>query len=194
MKKILAFVLCLVLVAGLSIAGTIAWLQDTSDTLTNTFTVGNINIELAETDTKLDADDSALTNSYKMVPGNEIAKDPEVTVKAGSEASYVFVKLVKSTDPAFDSYLEYEIAEGWKELTEGSGVYYREQAALTADGADDAKYAVLKDNKVTVKETVTKEMMDSLTDKLPTLTITAYAIQKDNIASASAAWTELGVQ
>ncbi len=47
-------------------------------------------------------------------------------------------------------------------------------------------------NKVLVNDTVTKEMMDALTEvTLPTLTFTAYAIQQANIDTAAAAWTAL---
>ena len=52
-------------------------------------------------------------------------------------------------------------------------------------------FAVLANNQVTVKNTVTKEMMDDLTSStLPTLTFTAYAVQKAGFTTAAAAWAE----
>lgn len=183
MRRML-FTLALVLVVAVaSVGGTIAWLTDKTDPVTNTFTVGDINIELNET-----------TTNYKMVPGNTIAKDPKVTVKAGSEACWLFVKIEKSSN--LDSFITYSVDEGndkWTKLTGVTGVdnvYYREVAAVTADTSFD----VLKSNQVTVKDTVTKEMMEGLKVEgalQPTLTFTAYAVQKDNINSAADAWSKV---
>lgn len=161
--------LSLVLVTMLvTVGGTIAWLTDKTDSVVNTFTKSNIDIELAET----------TGNQYKMVPGATIAKDPKVTVKNGSEASYVFVKIEKSTNMDFDTYMTYEMAEGWTPLAGVDGVYYRLQAATTADVA----YSVLKNDQVQVSSNVTKAMMDELNDNnYPELTITAYAIQSANL-------------
>lgn len=177
-KRNLVLVLCLVLVTALvSVGGTLAWLMDETEPVVNTFTVGTIDIELDESD---DLD-------LKMIPGKTITKDPVVTVKEGSEASWLFVKVEKAND--FDTYMTYEIADGWTELTEGSGIYYREVDATT----DDTDFSVLKDDTVKVKDTVTKEQLDAIkagTVKAPTLTFTAYAVQRDdeNVKTAAAAW------
>ena len=45
-SKTLALLLALVLVLGVAAGGTIAWLVAQSDTVTNTFTYGDINIAL----------------------------------------------------------------------------------------------------------------------------------------------------
>ena len=160
--KTMFMILAVVLIVGISVGGTLAWLTDTTGPVTNTFTTSDIDITLAESkDLKL-----------KMVPGFDITKDPKVTVKSGSEDCYLFVKLEKSTN--FDKFMTYEIAGGWKELTAGSGIYYREVSAITTDVSFD----VLANNSVTVKDTVTKADMNSLTEGTrPTLTVTAYASQ-----------------
>ena len=49
MKKKLTTVLAIVLVVALSVAGTYAYLTDKTDAVENTFTVGNVDIKLAET-------------------------------------------------------------------------------------------------------------------------------------------------
>lgn len=169
-KKSLALVLAVVLVIGCAVAGTLAWLTDKTSEVKNTFTTSDVDIELAET----------TGDEYQMVPGNTIKKDPTVTVKADSEKAYVFVKLEKSAN--FDTYMTYEMAEGWTELTTGSGIYWRIVDASTAD----QDFEVIKDNKVSVKGEVTKTQMDELTaDTYPTLTVTAYASQamKNNTES-----------
>ena len=175
-KKSFVMVLALVLVFAVAVGGVVAWLTDKTGSVVNTFTVGDINIELDET----------TGNSYKMVPGNTIDKDPKVTVKANSEACYLFVKVEKSTN--FDTFMTYTMADGWTALDGQNGVYYREVGATTAD----TSFEVLKDNQVTVKDTVTKTQLEAVkTANQPTLTFTAYAVQKDNINSAADAWSKI---
>lgn len=172
-KKLTVSLAVLALVACMTAGATLAWLTAKTSSVTNTFTYGDINIELKET----------TGESYKMVPGNTIAKDPKVTVKANSEACWLFVKVEKSTN--FDEFMTYGIADGWTKLDGVDGVYYREVASPT----DDTVFDVLKDNSVTVKTTVTKEQFNSLTSTtMPTLTFTAYACQKDNVSTAADAW------
>ncbi len=171
-KKSFIMVLALVLVFAVAVGGVVAWLTDKTDPVKNTFTVGDINIKLEET-----------TTAYKMVPGNAIAKDPTVTVKAGSEACWLFVEVEESEN--FGTFMTYAMADGWKVLDGQTGVYYREVDATTAD----TSFAVLKDNQVTVRDTVTKTQLEEVkTANQPTLTFTAYAVQKDNIADAATAW------
>lgn len=203
--KVLAMMLAVSLLVGTAIGGTLAWLTDTSKEVKNTFTVGNIDIELEETE-----------RTYKMIPGDELPKDPKVTVAAGSEDSWVFVKVTKSSN--FDDYMTCPIDSGWKKLADDkdnnalTDVYYRAYA-----GDDAAAYPVLTGNKVLVKNTVTKQMMDALdgidsngktdteaakaeVNARPTLTFIAYAIQKANVGddstktdaeNAAAAWNAI---
>lgn len=200
-KSLLA-ILSVVLLFSCMIGGTIAWLVDISDTVTNTFTYGDIRIELTEKDTG-DGDGDDNTNKYPMIPGHTITKDPTVTIHANSEAAWLFVKLEKKgadvtlngTTYTFDDYLGFELADGWTSLTGHDGVYYRE----VAKSATDTNIPVLKDNTVTVKPTVTKEMLNALdtnadgTPKTPTaypvLEVTAYAVQNDQyIDTVEKAW------
>lgn len=171
-KKTLALVLALTLLVAGVVGGTLAWLTDRTAEVKNTFTVGDINIGLTET-----------TTDYKMVPGNTIAKDPTVTVKANSEACWLFVQVTESEN--LDTFITYAIAEGWTELQDG--VYYREVPASAADQT----FSVLADNAVTVKDTVTKEMLTAKDFANPTLTFKAYAIQKAHFDTPAAAWAEV---
>lgn len=179
--KAFAAVLALVLVFVGVIGGTVAWLIAESEDVVNTFTYGDINIDLEETDTELDDDDDDNTNDYEMIPGAEIVKDPVVTVKGGSENNWLFVKLVKSEN--FDKFLTYTIGSGWTQLydengAEIEGVYY----LFHPEQAEDKEYEVLMDNQVLVREDVTKEMLNELdadpnSPSYPTLTVSAYAVQ-----------------
>ena len=172
-KKLTVSLAVLALVACMTAGATLAWLTAKTSSVTNTFTYGDINIDLDET----------TGESYKMVPGNKITKDPKVTVKANSEACWLFVKVEKSDN--FDDFMTYGIADGWTKLDGVDGVYYREVTSSTTD----TEYYVLSGNLVTVKDSVTKEQFNSLTSTtMPTLTFTAYACQKDNVSTAADAW------
>ena len=174
-SKAFAAVLALVLVLGCALGGTVAWLVAESDPVVNTFTYGDININLEET----------TGSSYKIIPGVDIAKDPKVTVEADSEACWLFVKVDEVGTFVADK-VTYSVADGWTALTGQPGVYYREVGAVTAD----TDFYVLKDNVVKVSDTLTKEDIKDITTR-PTLTFTAYAVQKDGIADAATAWSKI---
>ena len=170
----IALTLCVMFVVlAASIGGTVAWLTDSTSAITNTFTAGDINIGLTESE-NLD---------LKMVPGKAITKDPKVTVAAGSEDCWLFVKVEKSAN--FDNFMTYAIATGWTALPDVDGVYYREAKAGDS-------FSVLADDKVTVKEAVTKQQLNALAENTsPTLTFTAYAVQKQGVDTAAAAWAKV---
>lgn len=162
-KKILASVVAVALAACCVIGGTLAWLTDKTDSKVNTFTVGDVNIDLTET-----------TTTYKILPGTEIAKDPKVTVEADSEACYLFVKVEQSANWLTD--MTYSVdTPAWTKLDGVDNVYYRVVDAETAKAG--AEYYVLKDNKVVVSENLTKEEIEAVSANAPTLTFTAYAVQ-----------------
>lgn len=180
-RKILLTASLLLVVIAASVGGTIAWLTATTDSIVNTFTYGDINITLAET----------TGNNYKIIPGVNIPKDPTVTVTAGSEACYLFVKVEEENWPTFTETdgtkkVGYAIADGWKPLEGETGVYYREVGVMTAD----TPYAVLAGNVVTVSENLTKTEVNSVTEQ-PKLTFTAYAVQKDGINNVANAWAKV---
>ena len=91
-SKALLLTLCAVLLVAASVLGTMAYLTST-DTVTNTFTVGKVEIKLDETDVTNPTGPRVQANSYKLMPGTTYTKDPTVTVKAGSEESYVRMKV-----------------------------------------------------------------------------------------------------
>ena len=174
-SKMLIVLLALVLMIGCAVGGTVAWLTAKTDSVVNTFTYGDINITLTET----------TGEKYKIIPGVNIDKDPKVTVEGGSEDCWLFVE-VKESGEFVSGKVTYAIADGW---TQGDGtnipanVYYRECSAV----AVDTTYDILKDNVVTVSENLTKADIQNITTN-PTLTFTAYAVQKDNMDTAAAAW------
>ena len=182
--KLVVAMLAVTLLIGCAIGGTVAWLTDKTTAVTNTFTYGDINITLAET----------TGSSYKIIPGVDIAKDPKVTVEANSEDCWLFVK-VEESGTFVSNKVTYSIADGW---TKGDGtkipanVYYREVNAVTTDTsfyilAGDTTY---RNGVVKVSENLTKTEVNSITTQ-PTLTFTAYAVQKDGIDTAADAWAKV---
>lgn len=160
-----------VLLLSVGIGATVAFLLTSSATVNNTFTVGAVNITLAET----------TGNDYKMAPGMTIAKDPTVTVLANSETCWLFVKVEQTGN--FDSFCSYELADGWTTLPGYSGIYYR----LVERASTDTVFPVLKNNSILVHDTLTEEQLDAVTQK-PTLRFTAYAAQRSGVNTPEDAW------
>lgn len=183
-------VLALVLVIGCTVGGTIAWLVSRPEPIVNSFTYGDIEIELTET---MPADRSAT-----IIPGVNIGKDPKVTVKAKSEACWLFVK-VEETGTFVEDKVTYAVRDEW---SKGDGtdipadVYYREVVA--SDAKAGISYYVLRGNGdcpngvVNVSSALTKEDLAGISaENYPRLTFTAYAIQRAGIATAADAWSKI---
>lgn len=167
-KAIVVLSLMMVLVMA-AVGGTVAWLTDSTDAVTNTFTVGDIDITLTET----------TGSSYHIVPGQDINKDPKVTVTAGSEKCYVFVKIDEANwpTPTLENNtrkVNYTVDSAWKAVSGVSGVWYQTVDASSA--TTDQVLPVLAGNKVYVSGELTKTEVGNITTD-PTLTFTAYACQ-----------------
>lgn len=206
-KKMFIAMLALVLALGCAVGGTIAWLTANTDPVVNTFTYGDINIELYEHE--YDAATNALNtavevkgvNNYKIVPGKDLPKDPTVKVLADSEACWLFVEVKEENWPVFkddnnNRKVSYAIDTGeskWRALSGVPGVYYREV------NAEDAKTGITfnvlagntayPDGVVTVSNTLTKTEIKDAT--APKLTFTAYAVQRDGVDTAADAWAKV---
>ena len=212
MKKTIAIVALVVLVAVASVLGTLAYLTST-DTVKNTFTVGKVNITLDEAE--VDMNGVAVTpakrvkkNEYKLMPGHTYTKDPMVTVLAGSEPSYIKMTVTFSKANELDAifaptgadltsiFKGYDsanwIAKGnTKDAAANTRTYefwYKETVgAPTADGALDALF-----DSITVPGTITNEQLATIEGM--TITVNAYAIQADGFADAAAAWAAFNAQ
>jgi len=189
-----ATILCVVMIIASCFSGTLAYLTSEASDI-NTFVIGKINIELSETDTEVDKDEDDKTNTYKMEEiGQFLTKDPTVTVLSGSAPCWLFVELTKSSN--FDEFLEYEIAEGWEKLKDEENVYYRKLEARTQV---DTSYEVLKNNLVKIRDDVTIEELNLLTEETyPSLSVKAYAMQLGEettvLGNAKKAWEQMKEQ
>lgn len=204
-KKIAVLLLALMLLVGGAIGGTLAWLIAQSNTVVNTFSVGNITISLTETGT----DDAGKNSSFKIVPGTTESKDPVVTIAGGSEDCWVFVQVTESNNiaraadstasPAVEElkYVQWEIDNTvWTAVPGTANVYYTKYTLQ----ADDKELNVLKGETVSYSNQLTKAMMDAVNTQ-PQLSFQAYAIQSENLTkdgnavnSAADAWAMIQAQ
>ena len=167
--KVIAIALAVALLIGCGIGGTIAWLIDDTDTITNTFTTSKVDIELHEPN-PTDKDD------IKMVPGAVIPKNPYVAIVDGSEYCYIFVEITETNN--FGNFMEYNVDPIWTPVTGENNVYYLEVTAET----QTKTFNILDENQVTVKTTVDMSAMNAVAEgSEPTLAFKAYAIQSANL-------------
>lgn len=176
--KIIALLLCAVLLVGASVAGTLAYLTS-KDSVTNTFTVGEVEITLeeklldVETGKQKDGNPVDGLQDIKLIPGRTIEKEPFITVGEDSEDCWLFVKVENGLEGAGTITWE----EGWTRI--GTTNYWQYGETVSAEDV------------VTVfTEFVCAENLgyDELDDfEGAEIVITAYAIQSEGV-SADAAW------
>ena len=170
-----------------TIGGTLAWLTDT-ETVTNTLTVGDVEITLDEA--KVDDNGQEITgegrvqaNTYKLFPGKEYDKDPTVTVAEGSEDCYVFVTVDNGlAEIEGDTTIEAQMtANGWVRVDTYEGLDVYAKAAAQSAGAELVVF-----EHFTVSGTVTGEALADYAGE--TIVVNAYAVQAEGFESAEAAW------
>ena len=205
-SKAILMALCAVLLVAASVMGTLAYLTST-DTVTNTFTVGNVKITLDELDVDRDTntDDNVTVgdvtrdkaNEYKLLPGHTYTKDPTIHVTAGSEDCYLFVKVVneiaaieaKDTDTSKTSIAAQMEAKGWDVVDPTNGIYVLADEQGNPVAVPAGRDRVVFDN-FTISGTVTNEQLADYAGK--TIVIYAYAVQKEGFENepASYIWSE----
>ena len=200
-KKIVALLLCAVLLIGATVAGTMAYLTSQA-TVTNSFTVGKVVLggggKAGLDEAKVDEYGAAATpaervteNTYKLIPGHTYIKDPTVHVGANSEACWLFVKIDNgiadieaATTTGEDPYTkiadQITTTNGWTKLNGETNVYYKEAAKTGENGAD---YTVFENFRLATDADVSNYANAKIT-------VTAYAIQKDGLTETEA-WAAL---
>lgn len=152
MKKTIAIVALVVLVAVASVLGTLAYLTDTK-TVENTFTMGDVKIKLDETNVK-NPEERVTSNTYTdMAPGIVYTKDPVVTNVGPSDAWVRMIVTVENgmnwlglynenvwtapQEAAFNALINNTLSEDW-ELT--AIAYVRNSERGTTDFVATLKY------------------------------------------------------
>lgn len=203
--KALLVVACALLLVAASVFGTMAYLTST-DTVTNTFTVGKVKITLDEA--KVDADGKPVTpaervkaNEYKLLPGHTYTKDPVLTVKGGSEDAYVRLLVTINKASALKevfgaNFLPQNYVDNtWNAQTwpcvkttvnsDDTVTYeFRYKEIVEANAADQKLDALFKS--FTVPDTVNGEQLAKLGDLK--IEVIGEAIQADGFETADKAW------
>lgn len=217
MKKVtkaLLLTLCaLALVAG-TILGTLAYLTDRSS-VENTFTVGNVDIKVDETDVDEDGKpiegaDRVEENDYHLIPGQSYVKDPTMTVIKGSEESYVRMMVTithyNQLKAIFgDDFLPENFASGWNReiwpcvgITDNgdNSVTYEFRYHITVDASNAEEDMVLEPlfTAINVPGALTGEAMATIADMK--IIVEGHAIQaatfeadtENNLTAEDVAW------
>ena len=216
LRKVLLTVCCAALLVCVTIGATVAYLTSTK-TVTNTFTVGNVEITLDEAE--VDANGKELADgsrtsgnqSYHVFPNGTYDKDPTVTVEGGSEECYVRILVEVDTD-ALETAFPQEKYENFY----ANGVFLLENlvggwnastwpCVSVNNGVYEFRYV---GNKTGAPGVVAKADTDTVLPELFTtvsipdtvnntelqalddldVVITAQAIQADGFQTADAAW------
>lgn len=182
-KKVVVLVLCAALLMAASVMGTLAYLTS-KDEIKNTFTSGNVTIELKENKMnpatgELDGTervDSGIQD-IKIVPGREIEKQPVVIVGGTSENCWLFVK-VENGDTTKDVLGSGSFAPtaDWEAVSGESG-WYQLKSVATAGG----NYQVFE--KFTVGNLENGQVAALAGGSIK---VTAYAVQSENVTQATA--------
>ncbi len=216
-KRALIMAVSIVLSLSLSIYGTLAFLTDSS-TVVNTFTVGNVDITVDETDVNPDGTptgepDRVEQNDYHLIPGHSYTKDPTMTVHANSEDSYVRMKVTLSNFAelkAIDALggENFELAnlvagldetiwvpvEPAVEDAEANTVTYEFRYHKIVEKAEPAADIVLEPlfTEFVVPGEVTGDELKTLSNM--TMTIDGHAIQAYSFDTANDAWAAFDAQ
>lgn len=211
-SKVLILALCAVVLVAVSVMGTLAYLAD-SDGVVNTFTVGNVDIKLDETDVDekgqpIDGADRVKENDYHLIPGAEYIKDPTVTVIKGSEESYVRMLVTISDiadvrDVLGDDFLPQNYVEGWNsekwncvKITDNDDntVTYEFRYYEKVNAYEAEKDIVLEAlfNKLKVPATLDGADLKAIAEMK--INVVGNAIQAAGFENADAAWAAFDVQ
>lgn len=209
-----AIVLSLVVILG--IAGSLAYLTDTTDVVTNQFTAGeDIDITLEETGTTADASGVLVNDGYTIIPGATESKDPHVIVADDSEKVYVYVDVIEDigsgTGEDFSAYIDYAVSNDWVKVDTGTANASGTTTYVYTGGASDNNPVAVEaeevlyilagttntNGEVTYPTSITNAMLDAIdgvdgsgaTDSdetVPTLSFVAYAVQAENLLATDA--------
>lgn len=192
-KKLTIAVVALSLILLGVVGGVAAWLVAETQTVTNTFTYGNVSISLTESTNSSKGEvqkdqDEKLTGIHfeNVVPGDKLNKEVTVTVDATSEKCYVYVLIKNDLGTAASYNISVAPAQNaqWENLgTSDKGTLYRYIGAT--DNVVSASTSMTVFTTLTFQgEQLDAAALEALRDK--TIVIQAYAHQADNTDQTTA--------
>ena len=207
MKKKKTILAALVLLLVVAVGGAIAYFTDT-DTKTNTFTIGNVDISLTEDgwDALADANKNGIPDvAEDMMPGESVKKDPTINNLSTKNPAYVFAKVevpcttIVAPATTSEELFTYTTNAGWTELSSAvactSGgtathvYYYGTGGTLTALAkAANASTPTPTSNPVFSSVTLRSTLKgnEGLTGN-KNIVVTGYGIQTEGLTSTAPA-------
>lgn len=210
--KVLIAALCAVLLVVGSVMGTLAYLTD-RQAVVNTFTVGNVDITVDEAPVTPDGEvipgeDRVEGNDYHLIPGQSYTKDPTMTVKAGSEESYVrmmvTINCISELRAIFgNNFLPHDFIEGkdsniwvYEDTVENGDntVTYEFRYYKPVDAFEATEDVVLEPlfTSFTIPGSMTGEQLATIADL--EIRVEGHAIQTATFDSAAEAWVAFDAQ
>lgn len=196
MKKGKLLLAAVALLLVLFIGGTAAYFTDTKTT-TNTFTLGNVEITLTESNW-------VAANAAGIVPGQSIDKNP-VIQNTGASPAFVFIKI---DEPCYNNskIFSYTPDSAWTLVNGGtcaastgvstaSTVYaYGTSSAMTSLAVNASTSALF--TQVTLDSTLDSAAVTALGTGNQNIVVTAYGIQAEGLSATtpSAVWTTYTTQ
>ena len=168
-----------------------AYLTSTAE-VENTFTVGSVTISMDETDVdnSTDGKERDTENKYHLLPGHEYTKDPIIHVASTSEDCYLFVTVsneIAAIEATGDTSVASQMAaKGWKAVEGKTNLYVYIGTAEDASAplAVKANENITVFEKIVISGSVDNTTLANYKDK--TITVNAYAVQKDGFESKTA--------
>lgn len=144
-NKIMLSVISGLLVAAVAVGGTLAYLSDKSNMVTNTFNVGagyeedddgHVGLWLDETDVTNPESRTEIGNEYEdLQPGSIVEKDPTFHLTAGSTDSYVFAQ-VTGVDEMIKAGYYFTVVEPEKLVDPAASAFNEKWVKVADNGVD----------------------------------------------------------
>lgn len=202
-RKALYTLCAALLLVSMTVGVTVAYLTDSDNMVTNTFTTGKVIITMDEAPVdeagQKTEGDRVQANSYKVYPGGSYDKDPTVHVDPTSETAWLRVKVTFTNSAAADALglpmmamfqnINSNLTIGEKQYDANGNVYYIATYNTTVKAGENI---VLFDG-IEVPSTLTNDELELLNNVQ--MQIVAYAVQEDGFTSAEASFAaaDLGV-
>ena len=197
-KKVVSMIASMALVAVIAVAGTLAYLSKESNQVKNTFVAAGLDVKLELDETVVELKDSNVPGDYQfktpkannrttdqtysLVPGIDLPKDPVVTVTGLNQKAYLIIEVLDSTP----SSLTWTVDGRWTKLgTEtgknGGQIYYLNNVVNPDTGSQ--QFNIIDGETVKVSGDYVQGTGEEA------LTYYAYLCQFAGFSSASEAWS-----
>lgn len=184
-RKLFAMLGAVTLIGAIGGGSTFAYLTSQTGTVTNTFTVGNVNFdeEAGLTESAVEREDgvyvdadgediwSVTENTYEnLVAGETVYKDPTVHMADNSENAWVFAKIVNANDS-----LEITYSTDWADVTDEYKAAHPDETVDFSVYAKTSQIAKGEDSTIFTNVTVGDDVTEDT--EFTAITVKACAVQ-----------------